>query len=133
VFSAAVIVGNLCQCVMQRLRFLKIRGSEAFGEPSIYWRKKVAGFGAAPLVASQLGEAHGGAQLPELGTLLQGKAQGLVIQFLGGLKRVNISVEPTRSQIITVSCRRSASLASLWQSIRRLAAAQRQADARQAT
>jgi hypothetical protein len=33
VFSAAVIVRNLCQCVKQRLRFLKIRGSEAFGEP----------------------------------------------------------------------------------------------------
>jgi len=58
---------------------------EAFGEPAVDRRQKVAGFGAAALVAAEAGEAHGGAQFPELGTLLLGDAERFAIEFLGGL------------------------------------------------
>ena len=45
---------------------MQIRRGIAFGEPTINRCQKVAGFGAAALVAAEAGEAHGGAQLPEL-------------------------------------------------------------------
>jgi hypothetical protein len=62
----------------------QVGGVEAFGEPAVHRREKVAGFGAATLVAAEPGETHDGAQFPELGTLLLGDAQGFAIQFLGG-------------------------------------------------
>ena len=58
---------------------------EAFGEPAVDRREKVAGFGAATLVAAKPGEARGGAQFPELGPLLPGDAQGFAIRFIGGV------------------------------------------------
>jgi len=72
------------QFAEQRLGLFQIGRVEAFGEPAIDWREKVAGFGAATLVAAEPGEARGGAQFPELGFLLLGDAQGFAIQFLGG-------------------------------------------------
>jgi hypothetical protein len=42
------------------------------------------GFGAATLVAPQPGKARGGAQLPQLGFLLLGDAEGFATQLLGG-------------------------------------------------
>ena len=73
------------QLVEQRLRLFQIGGVEAFGEPAVDRREEIAGFGAAALVAAEPGEAHGGAQFPELGLLLLGDAQGFAIEFLGGL------------------------------------------------
>ena len=43
------------------------------------------GFSAPALVAAEPSEAHGGSQFPELGLLLHGDAEGLTIQFLGGI------------------------------------------------
>src|ERR1700730_12241476 len=52
----------------------------------MYWCQKIAGLCVATLVAAEPGEAHGGAQFPELGPLLLGDAQGFAIQFLGGVE-----------------------------------------------
>src|SRR6516162_753838 len=69
----------------QRLCLFEIGHVEALGEPAVDWREKVAGFLASTLLSPQPGEARGGAQFPELSALLLGDAQGLAIQFLGGL------------------------------------------------
>jgi hypothetical protein len=81
------LCGNrrLGQFVEQRLGVLEVGGVEALGEPAVDRREQITGFGAAILVAAESGEAHGGAQFPELGLLLLGDAQGFAIQFLGGL------------------------------------------------
>jgi len=73
------------QVAEQRLRVFEIGCVEPFGKPAINRREKVACFGAAALVAAEPGEAHGGAQFPELGLLLLRNAQGFAIKFLGGL------------------------------------------------
>src|SRR6516162_2300425 len=73
------------QLVQQRLRLLQIGSVEAFGEPAVDRSEEVAGFGAAALIAAQPGEAPGSAQFPELSLLLLGDAQGVTIQFLGGV------------------------------------------------
>jgi len=76
----------LCyQLVQQRLRLLQIARVEAFGKPAVDRCEKVVGFGAAALVAMELGEADSGAQFPELGRLLHGDAQGFAIEFVGSL------------------------------------------------
>src|SRR5437764_3463100 len=54
------------QFVEQRLRLFEIGRVEAFGEPAVDRREKVAGFGVAALVAAEVGKAHGGPQFPEL-------------------------------------------------------------------
>src|SRR5215472_5963670 len=72
------------QFVEQRLCLFEILCVEAFGEPAVDQREKVAGFCAAALIAAQPSEVHSGAQFPELGFLLGGNAQGFAIQFLGG-------------------------------------------------
>jgi hypothetical protein len=58
------------QLVEQRLCFFEIGSVEAFGEPAIDRREKVAGRGVAALVAAEPGEARGGAQLEPAGFLL---------------------------------------------------------------
>ena len=58
---------------------LSDRRVEALGEPVVDWREEIAGFGTATLIAVEPGEAHGGAQFPELGPLLLGNTQGFVI------------------------------------------------------
>jgi putative ABC transport system substrate-binding protein len=58
---------------------------EAFGEPAVDRGEEIAGFGVAALIAAEPGEAHSGAQFPELGSLLLGDAQGFAVQFLRGL------------------------------------------------
>src|SRR6516162_3974968 len=68
-----------CPCPPQ------IRGVEPLDEPAIDWSEEVAGFGTAALVVTEPGEAHGGAQFPELGFLLLGYPEGFAIEFLGGL------------------------------------------------
>src|SRR6202047_4459604 len=73
------------QLAEQFLRLLQIGGIEALGKPAVDRREKIAGFSAAALVAAEPGEAHGGAQFPELGPLLLGDAQGFAIQLLGRL------------------------------------------------
>src|SRR6516165_11125267 len=83
--NAKILDTGSCQLVEQRLCLFEIGRAEAFGEPAIDGGEKVAGFGMAALVAAETGEAHGGAQFPELGSLLSGDAQGIVIEFLGGL------------------------------------------------
>src|SRR6516165_7942708 len=67
------------------LSLFQIGGVEAFGEPAIDRREQVVRFAAATLVAPEPGEAHRGAQFPELGLLLSGNGQSPMIQFLGGL------------------------------------------------
>ena len=69
----------------QRLCLFEVLCVEAFGEPAVDGGEKIAAFGTTALVAAQPGEAHGGAQFPELGLLLRGDAQGFAIQFLGGI------------------------------------------------
>jgi len=64
------------------LLLFQIGGVEAFGEPPVDRSEEVEGFCAAVLIATQPGEAHGGAQFPELGLLLPGDAQSFAIQFL---------------------------------------------------
>ncbi len=70
--------------VEQRLCLFEVGRFEAFGEPDVDRIKDVTGFGAAALVVAEPGEAHGGAQFPQLGVLLAGDAQGIAIQLLGG-------------------------------------------------
>src|SRR5215831_12506743 len=70
----------------QRLCVLQIGRVETFGKPAVDRCQQVAGFGAAALVAAETGEAHGSAQLPELGPLLPGDCQCFAIQLLGGLR-----------------------------------------------
>src|SRR6516162_5546903 len=60
------------QLVEQRLRLLEIRRVETLGEPAIDRSEDVMGFAATALVATQPGEAHGGAQFPKFGFLLPG-------------------------------------------------------------
>jgi hypothetical protein len=60
------------QFVDQSLRLFEIECVEAFGEPAVNRREKVASLGASPLVAQQAGKADGGAQFPEVGPLLPG-------------------------------------------------------------
>src|ERR1700730_480895 len=84
-FTSSMISAGSRQFVMQRLCLFQVDGVEAFGEPAVDRREKIAGFGAAALVAAEPGEAHGGAQLPELRFLLPGDAQGFAIQLLSGL------------------------------------------------
>src|ERR1700720_793522 len=71
--------------VEQRLCIFEVGGVEAFGEPAVDRREEVAGFGAPTLVSAEPGEAHGGAQFPELGLLHPGDAQGFAILCFGGL------------------------------------------------
>src|SRR5439155_20630459 len=75
----ALLITSSRQFFQQRLGFNQIGRVKALGEPAVYRREKVAGFGAATLVAAETGEAHGGAQFPELGLLLLSNAQGLAI------------------------------------------------------
>jgi plasmid stabilization system protein ParE len=69
----------------QRLCLFEVGRGKAFGEPAIDRRQHIAGLGATALVAAEAGEAHGGTQLPELGLLLRGHAQGFAIEILGDL------------------------------------------------
>src|SRR5262249_59454154 len=57
---AAPLRGQLLQ---QGLGLLQVERVEAFGEPAVYWREKIARFGPPALLAPQTGEAHRGAQL----------------------------------------------------------------------
>src|ERR1700720_253837 len=75
----------LVERIQQRLRLSQIGRVEAFGEPAVDWREKVAGFGVTALVAPEPGEARSCTQFPELGFLLHGDAECFAIQFLGGL------------------------------------------------
>ena len=72
-------VAGLRQFVEQRLRFFEIRRVEPLGEPAVDRGEECVGFGAAALVAAEPGEAHRGAQLPELGTPLFGDVKGLLV------------------------------------------------------
>ena len=67
------------QLVEQRLCLFQVLCVEAFGEPTVYGREKVAGLCPAALVAAELGEAHSGAQFPELSLLLLRNAQRFAI------------------------------------------------------
>src|SRR6516225_3334198 len=73
------------QLAEKRLCFLKILCVGTLNKPAVDRCEQVAGFGAAALVAAERSEAHGGAQLPELGALLRGDAHSFAIQFLSGL------------------------------------------------
>src|SRR5262249_53802748 len=72
-FRLMPVVGSR-QFAEQRLRLFKVLCVEAFDEPAVDRREKVAGFGVATLVAAEPGEARGGAQFPELGLLLRSDA-----------------------------------------------------------
>jgi hypothetical protein len=56
---------------------------KTFGEPAVYRREQIAGFGAPALVAAESGEARGRAQFPKLRILLSGDAQRFAKKFLG--------------------------------------------------
>jgi hypothetical protein len=58
------------QLVKERFGVLQDRRVETFGEPAVDGGEKIAGFAALALVTPEAGEARGGAQLPEFGTLL---------------------------------------------------------------
>ena len=73
------------QLVEQLLRSFQIGRVEALGEPAVDRGEEVAGLTPAALIAAEPSEARGGPQFPELGLLLHGDAQGLAIEFLGGL------------------------------------------------
>src|SRR6516165_11037662 len=73
------------ELVEQRLCVFEIGGVEAFGKPAVDRGEQLACFMVATLVAAEPGEAHGGAQFPELGLLLPGDAQGFAIQLLGDI------------------------------------------------
>jgi hypothetical protein len=79
-----VVLSDRLTSVRRAAPLPKIGRGEAFGEPAVDRREQIVGCGAAALIAAQTGEAHGGAQFPELGPLLPGDAQGLAIKFLGG-------------------------------------------------
>src|SRR6185437_1248907 len=76
--------GSSTQLVEQCLCFFQIGRVETLGEPAVDRREEIAGFGMAGLAATEPSEAHGGAQLPELGLLFPGDAQGSAIHSLGG-------------------------------------------------
>src|SRR6266849_7960084 len=82
---SAWAVRTLAQLVEQRLRALEVLCVETLGEPAVDRGENVMGFGAAALITAEPGEAHCGAQFPELRLLLLGGAQGLAIELLGGL------------------------------------------------
>jgi hypothetical protein len=73
------------QLFEERPCLFEIGRVEALGEPAVDRRKQIARLGALPLIAREPGEARGGAQFPELGLSLSSDAQGIAIQFLGGL------------------------------------------------
>jgi len=87
------------QFVEERFCLLEIGGIEAFGEPAIDRREKVAGFNVLVLVATEPGEAHGGTQFPELGLLFLGDTQSLPIEFLGGLRMALCQQQPTLAPV----------------------------------
>jgi hypothetical protein len=58
------------QFVEQRLGVLQDRRVEIFGEPAVYRREEIAGFGPFALIAPEAGEVQGRTQLPESGALL---------------------------------------------------------------
>src|SRR5215469_14929912 len=66
--------GGSPQLLQQRLCLFQIGRVETFREPAIDGREKLAGFGSPALVTAEAGEAHRGAQFPELGLLLSGDA-----------------------------------------------------------
>jgi hypothetical protein len=90
------------QLTDQHLCLFQIGGLEAFGEPAVDRRDEVAGFDAPAPSAAEAGEAHGGAQPPELGLQLLGDAQGVVIQFRIGfgmpLSTIDVSSTTRRLQ-----------------------------------
>src|SRR5215470_14836307 len=81
--------GLSTEFVEQSLRLLEVRYVEAFGEPTVDRCEQVAGFGAAALVATQPGEARGGAQFPQLCLLAPADFQSFMEQRLG-VRRVSI-------------------------------------------
>src|SRR5262249_34010428 len=83
--SGSPIPAGSRQLVEQRLCFFQIGGVEALGEPAIHRGEQVAGFSTTALVAAEPGEAHGGAQFPELCILLPRDVEGVAIQFPLGL------------------------------------------------
>ena len=82
--GALLLAPDSHQLIEQAFRFFHVGGGEALGEPAVDRGEQVAGRGPATLVAPQSGKARGGAQLPRLGFLLSGDAEGLAIPFLGG-------------------------------------------------
>src|SRR5690348_4678614 len=60
----------------QRLRLFEVGGAEAFGEPAVDRREKIAGLGVAALVAAEPAEARRGAQFHTLCTLSPRHIQG---------------------------------------------------------
>src|SRR6516162_1949497 len=83
--AASLDPSGTFEFVEQRLCLFEVGRAEAFGEPAVDRREQIAGFAATALVAAEPGEAHHGAQFPELGLLLPGDAEGFAIEFLGGL------------------------------------------------
>jgi hypothetical protein len=64
-----MLITSSSQLIEQRLCLYKVGRVEALGEPAVDGREQLAGFGTPAPVAAEPGEAHGGAQFPELGPL----------------------------------------------------------------
>src|SRR4051794_10185435 len=81
----------------QRLRLFEVGGTEAFGEPAVDRREKIAGLGVAALVAAEPGKACCGAQLHTLCTLslrhIQGQQKALFCLRLPSLEDQEITFE----------------------------------------
>jgi hypothetical protein len=52
---------SLGELLQQRLRLLKVRRLEAFGEPAVDWREEIASLAVLVLGAPELGEADSSA------------------------------------------------------------------------
>src|ERR1700720_4312146 len=66
----------------KRLGLFQVGSVEAFGKPTVDGSEEITPFDVPSLVTPKSGEAHGGAQFPELGPLPLGDAQGFAIQLL---------------------------------------------------
>jgi hypothetical protein len=62
--------GSWGQPIEQSLGLLQIGRVEAFAEPAVDRREKIAGLGAFPVITPELGEAGGGAELQQFRTLV---------------------------------------------------------------
>src|SRR6516165_5868518 len=93
--SGMTVFGRLPQILEQNLCLFEVLCVEAFGEPAVDRPQQVTRFGLAALVATEPSKDHGGAQFPELCSLLLGDAQSFAIHFFGSLGLPSPREQPT--------------------------------------
>src|SRR5262249_53684794 len=80
---SAMLTTGSSQLIEKRLCVFEIVRVEAFGEPAIDLSEHVASFGAAALVTTEPGEAHGTAKFRKVGVFQVDNAHGYAIKYLG--------------------------------------------------